>query len=63
MMSIYQIYIPGKSIYSFYNKMNHTTFRKLFFDTTYSVINLIHKQPDDEISSKDDQASEYEGNK
>ena len=61
MMAIYQIYIQGKNINGFYNKMNHTTFQKLFFDTINSVINLIDKQPDDVISSKDDQASEYQG--
>ena len=61
MMAIYQIYIQGENINSFYNEMNHITFRKLFFDTIYSVLNLIHKQPDDMISSKDDQASKYQG--
>ena len=61
MMAIYQIYIQGKNINSFYNEMNHTTFRKLFFDTIYSVINLIHKEPDDVISSKHDKKSEYQG--
>ena len=40
--------------------MNHKTFRKLFFDTIYGVMILIHKQPDDVISSKYDQKSEYQ---
>ena len=41
--------------------MNYNKFRKLFFDTIFKVTNLIIKQPDDVISSKNDQASEYQG--
>ena len=61
MMAIHQTYIQGKSFNNFYNKVNLKTFRKPFFDTIYSDINLINKQPDDVISSKNDQASEYQG--
>ena len=41
--------------------MNHKTFQKLFFDKIYSTINLFIKQPDDVISSKNKQASDYQG--
>ena len=58
MMAIYQIYIQGKSINRFYNKMNHKTFRKLFFDTICIVLNLFIKQPDD---LEDNQESENNG--
>ena len=64
MMAIYQIYIQGRNINSLYNEMNHKTFRKLFFDTIYSTINLFIQQPDNVSSSKKKQASEYQdGNK
>ena len=45
MTAIYQMYIQRTNINSFYNKINHKTFRKLFFDTY-----LFIKQPDDVIS-------------
>ena len=64
MMVIYQIYIQGKNIKSFYSKMNHKTFRKLFFNSIYSVIILFIKQAEDVILSKntqDTQASENQG--
>ena len=44
MMAIYQIYIEGKHIKSFYNETNHTHFRELIFHTLYSVIDLIHQK-------------------
>ena len=58
MMAIHQIYIQGRNINSFYNKMNHKTFFKLFFYTIFSVIDLFIKQTGDVISSKNNQASE-----
>ena len=57
-MVIYQIYKEGKNINSFYNKKNHKTFRKLFFDTIFSIIDLFIKQPDDVIYQKNNQESE-----
>ena len=60
MWHIYQINKQEEIINSFYNELNHKTFRKLFFDTIYSVINLFIKQPDDAISSKNIQAFEYQ---
>jgi len=57
MMAIYQIYIQGKHIKSFYNERNHKTFRKLLFNTLYGVIELLnkHKKSDkpDSITSED----------
>ena len=56
-----------KNIESFCNEMNHKTFFKLFLDTIFHVIDLSinysnkNQQPDDVISSKNNQESEKQG--
>ena len=54
MMAIYQIYIQGKHVKSFYNERNHTSFRKLLFNTIYSVIELLYKHLEEKKSNKPD---------
>ena len=54
MMAIYQIYIQGKHVKSFYNERNHTSFRKLLFNTIYSVIELLYKHLEEKKSDKPD---------